>query len=46
LRQVDPGFRADNVLTFLLDVPSHRHPGAQRPVLSASSYNRREPCPV
>jgi predicted permease len=32
LRQVDPGFRADHVLTFLLDVPSHRHPGAQRSV--------------
>ncbi len=32
LRQVDPGFRADHVLTFLLEVPSHRHPGAQRPV--------------
>jgi predicted permease len=32
LQQVDPGFRADHVLTFLLEVPSHRHPGAQRPV--------------
>jgi len=32
LRQVDPGFRADHVLTFLLEVPSHHHPGGQRPV--------------
>ncbi len=32
LQHVDPGFRADHVLTFLLDVPSDRHPGAQRPV--------------
>ena len=32
LQHVDPGFRADHMLTFLLDVPSHRHPGAQRPV--------------
>ena len=32
LRHVDPGFRADHVLTFLLEVPSHRHPGGQRPV--------------
>ena len=32
LRHVDPGFRADHVLTFLLEVPSHRHPGTQRPV--------------
>jgi predicted permease len=32
LQHVDPGFRADHVLTFLLEVPSHRHPGAQRPV--------------
>jgi predicted permease len=32
LRHVDPGFRADHVLTFLLEVPSTRHPGAQRPV--------------
>jgi putative ABC transport system permease protein len=32
LRQVDPGFRADHVLTFILKVPSHRHPRAQRPV--------------
>jgi len=32
LQHVDPGFRADHVLTFLLDVPSNRHPGAQRPV--------------
>jgi putative ABC transport system permease protein len=31
LQQVDPGFRADHVLTFLLEVPSYRHPGAQRP---------------
>jgi len=30
LRHVDPGFRPDHVLTFLLDVPSERHPGAQR----------------
>jgi putative ABC transport system permease protein len=29
---VDPGFRADHVLTFLLEVPSHRHPRAQRHV--------------
>jgi putative ABC transport system permease protein len=32
LQQVDPGFHADHVLTFLLDVPSERHAGAQRPV--------------
>jgi predicted permease len=32
LQHVDPGFRADHVLTFLLEVPSSRHPGAQRPV--------------
>jgi predicted permease len=32
LRHVDPGFHPDHVLTFLLEVPSHRHPGAQRPV--------------
>jgi predicted permease len=32
LQHVDPGFRADHVLTFLLEVPSHRHPGAQRSV--------------
>jgi len=32
LQHVDPGFRADHVLTFLLEVPSDRHPGAQRPV--------------
>jgi predicted permease len=32
LQHVDPGFRADHVLTFLLDVPSHRHPGAQRAI--------------
>ncbi len=30
LQHVDPGFRADHVLTFLLDVPSERHPAAQR----------------
>jgi putative ABC transport system permease protein len=30
LLHVDPGFRSDHVLTFLLDVPSNRHPGAQR----------------
>jgi putative ABC transport system permease protein len=30
LRHVDPGFRVDHVLTFLLDVPAERHPGAQR----------------
>jgi predicted permease len=27
LQHADPGFRADHVLTFLLDVPSERHPG-------------------
>jgi len=32
LQHVDPGFRADHVLTFLLDVPSERHPGAKRAV--------------
>jgi predicted permease len=32
LKHVDPGFRSDHVLTFLLEVPSDRHPGAQRPV--------------
>jgi predicted permease len=32
LRHVDPGFRADHMLTFLLEVPSSRHPGAQRAV--------------
>ncbi|HMD39322.1 MAG TPA: ABC transporter permease [Candidatus Acidoferrum sp.] len=31
LQHVDPGFRADHVLTFLLEVPSQHHPGAQRP---------------
>jgi predicted permease len=31
LLRVDPGFRADHVLTFLLEVPSERHPGAKRP---------------
>lgn len=31
LLHVDPGFRSDHVLTFLLDLPSSRHPGAQRP---------------
>ena len=30
LLHVDPGFRPDHVLTFLLDVPSDRHPRAQR----------------
>jgi predicted permease len=30
LQHVDPGFRADHVLTFLLDVPSERHPREQR----------------
>jgi putative ABC transport system permease protein len=30
LRNVDPGFRADHLLTFLLDVPSQRHPRAGR----------------
>ncbi len=32
LQHVDPGFRADHVLTFLLDVPSERHPRAQRAI--------------
>jgi putative ABC transport system permease protein len=32
LRHVDPGFRVDHMLTFLLDVPAERHPGAQRVV--------------
>ncbi len=32
LRQVDLGFRADHVLTFLLNVPSDRHPRAQQAV--------------
>jgi putative ABC transport system permease protein len=32
LQHVNPGFRTDHVLTFLLDVPSHRHPGAQRAI--------------
>jgi predicted permease len=32
LQHVNPGFRTDHVLTFLLDVPSHRHPGAQRTI--------------
>ena len=32
LRHVDPGFRVDHMLTFLLDVPAERHPGAQRAV--------------
>jgi putative ABC transport system permease protein len=31
LRKVDPGFRAERVLTFLLDIGSQRHAGAQRP---------------
>jgi predicted permease len=31
LRHVDPGFRADHVLTFLLEVPSQQHAGAKRP---------------
>ena len=30
LLHVDPGFRPDHVLTFVLDVPSDRHPRAQR----------------
>jgi putative ABC transport system permease protein len=30
LLHIDPGFRADHVLTFLLDVPVDRHPLAQR----------------
>ncbi|HLW53404.1 MAG TPA: ABC transporter permease [Candidatus Angelobacter sp.] len=30
LKHVDPGFRADHVLTFLLEVPSERHPRPQR----------------
>jgi putative ABC transport system permease protein len=32
LEQVDPGFQADHVLTFLLEVPRQQHPGAQRPI--------------
>jgi putative ABC transport system permease protein len=32
LKNVDPGFRADHVLTFLLEVPSSRHPGPQRAI--------------
>lgn len=32
LKNVDPGFRADHVLTFVLEVPRSRHPGAQRAV--------------
>ena len=31
LRKVDPGFRAEHVLTFLLDIGSQHHAGAQRP---------------
>ncbi|HEY6249399.1 MAG TPA: ABC transporter permease [Candidatus Angelobacter sp.] len=30
LRHVDPGFRSDHLLTFLLEVPSERHPRPQR----------------
>jgi predicted permease len=30
LLHIDPGFRSDRVLTFLLDVPSDRHPRTQR----------------
>jgi predicted permease len=30
LQKVDPGFRPDHVLTFLLDVPSERHPREKR----------------
>lgn len=30
LLHIDPGFRSDHVLTFLLDVPSDRHPRTQR----------------
>jgi putative ABC transport system permease protein len=30
LRSVDPGFRADHILTFMLEVPSARHPHSQR----------------
>jgi putative ABC transport system permease protein len=30
LRSVDPGFRADHILTFVLEVPSARHPRSQR----------------
>jgi predicted permease len=30
LLHIDPGFRSDHVLTFLLDVPSDRHPREQR----------------
>ena len=30
LRHVDPGFRSDHLLTFMLEVPSERHPRLQR----------------
>jgi putative ABC transport system permease protein len=30
LQHVDPGFRPDHVLTFILDISSDRHPGAQQ----------------
>jgi predicted permease len=32
LKNVDPGFRADHLLSFLLEVPSQRHPRAQRAI--------------
>ena len=32
LKNVDPGFRSDHVLSFLLEVPSQRHPRTQRAI--------------